>query len=377
MDIQHLALGAVSFDAIRDDPDHVRRAAIALHAALRSEAAFSTAAIAQGLPLGYRHGFAILSRVDDPTRTVDAIAVAATPEIFGTLGIPIVRGRAFDDRDPVAIPPPDTDNANVTAKGTPATVSMEPAIVLSEKTARDLFGTVDVAGGVVHCVLVDAAPATCHVTGVARDTDTFVEMDRRWGSAYTPLSMDVVGSSGSQVAIVGRTSGDPATAVPLFERLVHRVDPTLAVASAATGERLMGAAYIALRGLAALAVALAMLATGLAMTGLYGVLSHIVSRRTREIGIRVALGAEIAHVRTLVVREGLQPVLWGLAAGLLAGTGVRFVIRAVENLPSMTVVDPIAIAVAAVTLVAAGTAASYLPARRASNVDPNVALRHL
>jgi putative ABC transport system permease protein len=179
------------------------------------------------------------------------------------------------------------------------------------------------------------------------------------------------------VLLLGRTDRDPARSVSLFERLVYRVDPDLVVTSATTGERFMAGGYYLMRGVATVSVALAGLAIVLAMLGLYGLLSQVVSRRTREIGIRVALGAGANHVRWLVVQDGLKPVFWGLAAGLFAGTSARMIVRALEPQASIPMIDPLAGAIAVVTLVAAGIIASYVPARRASMVDPNIALRHL
>jgi putative ABC transport system permease protein len=110
---------------------------------------------------------------------------------------------------------------------------------------------------------------------------------------------------------------------------------------------------------------------------LYGVLSHLVARRSREIGLRLALGAEPNRVRRMIIGEGLRPVVWGLSVGLIVGTGARVVFRATGLASNISAIDPLAFGVAAVTLVTAGFLACYLPARRASEVDPNVALRDL
>lgn len=372
------SLNSSSLDTIIDsNAQNVKRALRALDAAVRGEAAFSSAALAQGLPVGSRSQFGFLSRVDASSRDAQVVVIAATPDIFSTLGVAIVRGRGFDDRDAAATPVPrDSDGPAATSSASKSAGATEPAVVLSARTARDLFGSIDVVGQVVHCQLPGAIAATCHVIGISSDTDTFAENQRNFGSVYTPLSPDVAATS-STILLVARTSGDPQTLLPLFERLAHRANPDLYVTFASTGSRLVGSLYLLLRGLALLAVGLAVLATTLAMVGLYGVLSHIVSRRTREIGIRVALGAETADVRSLVVRDGLRPVIWGLAFGLFAGTGARILMRFVEKEPSIARIDLLASAVAIVVLLVAGLAASYAPARRASNVDPNVALRHL
>ena len=114
----------------------------------------------------------------------------------------------------------------------------------------------------------------------------------------------------------------------------------------------------------------------LAMTGLFGVLSHLVARRTRELGIRMALGATSRDLARLVLGDGLRPVVLGLIIGVVLGTLGRLVFRAMV-MGRIEAFDPLAIAFVPIPLVLAGLVASYLPARRASRVDPNVALRNL
>jgi len=112
------------------------------------------------------------------------------------------------------------------------------------------------------------------------------------------------------------------------------------------------------------------------MIGLYGVQSHLVTRRRREVGLRMALGASVRQIRQMVMREGLRPVAEGLLLGLFLGVVVRMGIRAVVPSP-IRIVDPVAYALVPIPLILAALAACYLPARRASRVDPNVALRDL
>lgn len=114
----------------------------------------------------------------------------------------------------------------------------------------------------------------------------------------------------------------------------------------------------------------------LAMVGLYGVQSHIVAHRTREIGVRMSLGATAAQVRAMVLKEGYEPVLQGLGIGLFIGLCGRAIVRATMTMP-VDVIDPWMLLLAPVPLLLAAFCACYLPARRASRVDPNVALRHL
>jgi putative ABC transport system permease protein len=351
-DLHHLAVGYASLRPLHVDADRARRVIEALDAAAHAQPGFESVALTASLPMGVRQIAEVGTGAPPATRQA-AVAMLATPGIFRTLGVPILRGRGFDDRD---------------------TATTHPVIVASEQIARRVFGTTDAVGRQMsYQGASDAAPKTVEVIGVARDTDTLALFDRRIGAVYVPLSQH----DAQTAIIVGRTSGDPAPMARTFAGMARQADRDLAVQFASTGLMAMAPGYVVLRGVATLAGGLSILAVTLAMLGLYGVLSHIVGRRTREIGLRLALGAEASGVRRMIVGEGLRPVVWGLAFGLLVGVGARLVLRATSTAPAISAVDPLAFAVAAVTLAAAGLFACYLPARRASKVDPNVALRDL
>jgi putative ABC transport system permease protein len=139
---------------------------------------------------------------------------------------------------------------------------------------------------------------------------------------------------------------------------------------------LLAGPYFLLRIIAALATVLGALALMLAMAGLYGVLSHLVARRTREIGIRIAIGAERSRIFALILRDGLRPVVKGLALGLGGGALLRVVLRATV-VTGISPVDLAVFAIVPIPFVVAALVACYVPAARASRVDPNVALRDL
>jgi len=124
------------------------------------------------------------------------------------------------------------------------------------------------------------------------------------------------------------------------------------------------------------ASALGLLTLLMSMVGLYGIQSHIVARRTREVGVRMAIGASGAQIRRMILGEGYRPVLQGLGLGLLLGVFVRLLLRATVN-GRIEIFDPAAFALVPIPLIGAAFIACYLPARRASRVDPNEALRHL
>jgi len=135
-------------------------------------------------------------------------------------------------------------------------------------------------------------------------------------------------------------------------------------------------AYVLIGIVSRAAGGLALLALVLAMAGLFGVLSHLVARRTREMGLRMALGADPDRIRRLVIGDGLRPVLAGVGVGWAVGLIVRFLLRAAYANP-LSMTDLLAFLIAPVPIVAAALVACYWPARRASAVDPNVALREL
>jgi predicted lysophospholipase L1 biosynthesis ABC-type transport system permease subunit len=214
---------------------------------------------------------------------------------------------------------------------------------------------------------------TLAIVGVARDTDTQSLFDRRMGAVYVPLAQQYE----SSLVLIGRTAGDPSTMVKELAAIVHRADPELPISSASTGPLLLTGNYRLLEIVAGLSTGLAALAVGLAMVGLYGVLSHLVARRTREIGLRLALGADVGRVQRMILLDGLRPVWAGLVLGLALGTVARLVLRAVGVGPDLALVDPFAFTVAVTTMLGSAAIACGLPARRAARVEPNVVLHEL
>ena len=354
-DLSRLAIGVIDMEPIRNTPD-ARRAIDELARVASRQPAVDAVAVAQALPLGAGtrvRQIARLATTHLPTERRLAVAVPATPEIFETLGIPVLRGRPFDRADSTA---------------------SRSVVVLSEKAARDVFGTVDVVGRqVVYIGAFDTTPTTVDVIGVARDTDTVDLGDRRWGAVYLPL----VPQDAPSAIVIVRSSEAPSAIVERFDDIVRLADPRLAVEFSAPAIMAMVPSRAIVRVIAVIAGGLSLLSLALSVLGLYGVLSHVVSRRTGEIGLRLALGAGPARLLGMVVGEGMRPVLWGIATGLLMSLGARHVLQRLDDRLAIVPAHPVAFAVTAVTLLAAGLVACYLPARRASRVYPGEALRNL
>jgi ABC-type antimicrobial peptide transport system permease subunit len=170
-----------------------------------------------------------------------------------------------------------------------------------------------------------------------------------------------------------RTTGDPAAAIPSIRATVVAAEPSVAIGRADAVRDLLGGPLARPRLNAALMSMFALAALALASIGVFGVLTFHISQRTRELGIRQALGATPAQLRGIVLREGLALEGIGLAAGIAISVAVTRSARALlyDVAPS----DPVAMTAAAVLLVVCGTVAVAFPALRASRVDPSVALR--
>ena len=178
----------------------------------------------------------------------------------------------------------------------------------------------------------------------------------------------------SFMTIVARTNGHPNALIPNVRAQVNSIDPTIPVSNFHTMEDVVGMSVREPRFTTVLLAVFAGLALALAAIGLYGVISYSVTQRQHELGIRMALGARMGDVSRMVVREGMRLALMGAAAGLvLAFVLVRFLQSLVFGVSTW---DALTFAAVAALVCLVALLASYLPARRATRVDPMVALRH-
>ena len=155
---------------------------------------------------------------------------------------------------------------------------------------------------------------------------------------------------------------------------LRHADPDLAVEVIGTGTAILTGPFAIVRAAGLAALALGALTLLLAMVGLFGIQSHFVGHRTKEIGVRMSLGATASQIQRLVLKDGYLPVLEGLAVGLVIGLVGRAIVRAYLEV-DLRVIDPWMLLVP-IPLILAAFCACYLPARWAAGVDPNVALRH-
>jgi putative ABC transport system permease protein len=357
IDLERLALAQIDFGPQRYEEGRVRQLAEAALGQMARRPDVAAVALASGLPVGLTGPIGASMRALDGSGAVGVGFVAAMPAVFDTLGVAIVRGRGFDQRD---------------------TRASAPVIVLSAIAAEQLFADGQAIGREVVFERRRAAgepqqaPKTLTVIGITTDTDVRDVGRRDSGVAYLPLDQHYE----PNLVMAVRAAGDPASLVAPLRSAIAAVDPELAVSQVGTGLALAGPNTTFQRTVAWLASVLGMMALVLALAGLYGVLSYIVAGRTREIGLRLALGASTGSIRRMVIRQGLGPVLLGLAGGLGLGLIARAAMQPLflRIVPS---VDVTLMVLVPVLFIGAGLVACYLPALRAAHVDPNVALRHL
>jgi len=278
--------------------------------------------------------------------------LAGSPDLLRTLDVPVIRGRTFDHRDHAG--------------------SRRVAIV-SEFTERRLF----VAGGALdrEITLRDRerrVTETFTVVGVAKQTDVDRLMWREGHVVYILFAQRYR----PNVAQIAHSKRDPSHAAAILRSAVREADPDAPVGSTGPVSWITAGPYVFARLGAALAGALGGLTLILAMVGLYGVQAQATAHRTREVGVRMALGAAASDIRRMMLRDGVRPVVEGLLIGLVLGTAARAGLRALILAP-IDVIDPVAIVTVPIPLGIAALCACWIPAWRAARVDPNVALRHL
>jgi len=267
---------------------------------------------------------------------------------FDTLRIPILAGRPLDDRDRSARAPTAVVNREFVRTVFSGTNAVGRTFVLGGP--KDPVATVvGVCGDVRYNRIRDAAPPTFYLTY------------REKRSAPSEMTFHV------------RYAGDPGAETAAIVRAVAALDPNLPVVDPQTQDDAIDGALSLDRVFAILTGSFAALALLLAAIGLYAALAFSVARRTREIGVRIALGATAARIRRGVVRDALMPTAVGLGGGIAASLAFTRVLR--SQLFGLSALDPAVLLGAAATLLATAILAAWLPAWRASSVDPMTALR--
>jgi predicted permease len=306
-----------------------------------------SASLASALPV--TAGGSRLQRPGNLTRppvneSISIDIVTVTPRFFETVGLPLVRGRDFRTLD--------------TEKSARVTIVNE---TMAEKfwPGRDPVGESFFDGG-----------DTFAVVGVARNTKYRSLRESPRMTMYIPLAQDYSRS----MNLLVRTAGAPYDLLPAVRQQVRALDAAFPVFNIRTMPEHVGRSIFVERMQAVLLVVFGLLAMALASLGMYGVMAYTVAQRTREVGIRMALGAQKRDVLGLVVRQGLQLVILGTAVGVAGALALTQVLRSL--LYEISATDPWTFSGAALLLVTVALLACYVPARRAARVDPMVALRY-
>jgi predicted permease len=275
-----------------------------------------------------------------------AVARNVTSGYFATLGIPLVAGRFFEEHEP------------------------GPVAVISAGLARDLWPNEPPASAIGRRIRqgdLDAPLLT--IVGVAVEVQSGA-MDRKpMPAIYRPHAQMV----SRTMTLVARTSQPPESSAAAIRAVIRQMDKELPIPPAKRLDEIVSASVATRRFQAALIVLFAALSLALAVVGVSGVMTYAVARQTHEIGVRVALGAQRSTVLRTVLLQGLRPVVAGLAVGSLAAAMAA---RSLQSfLFGIEPLDPIALGTAGGLLLLAASLACYLPARRAANMDPLIALR--
>jgi hypothetical protein len=304
--------------------------------------------------------------LDEGTRTIpvrtDEMSGDATPiqvnlnftggDYFSAMGIPLLQGRGFTNEEAV------TPNSNV---------------IVSRSTAEKLWPGQNALGRHVHPRFGSHDTLTFTVVGVVGDVKQNDWRESGQANIYFPLTGPAPRAWGMGSPAYVIKSPRAETLKREVRAIVRQVAPEAPVYREFTGEFLARRSMIQLSFTMLTLGVVSGLALVLGAVGLYGVLSYVVAQRTREIGVRMALGATAAAVRRQVVSQGARVVLLGVIVGIIAAIASTRLLGTL--LYDVKAVDPRIFAAMSVTMIAMGVLASYVPARRASNVDPIEALR--
>ncbi|HEU4833918.1 MAG TPA: ABC transporter permease [Pyrinomonadaceae bacterium] len=321
---------------------------------VQSLAGVRSAAVTSNLPL-YRQGNSISIGIEgqpDPPPGQERIVVTRmiSPGYFDTMSIPLLRGRGLTEQDTETTP-------NV--------------VVVSETMARRYWPNEDVIGKRIALGRIRTPEDWFQVVGVVKDVRQFELNAEPKPQMY--LTYRQVGFFDSRDLVV-KTDVDPASMAATVRKAVWEIDKDQPVSNIQTMQEILADSIARQRFSMLLLAIFAAVALVLAGVGIYGVMSYSVAQRTHEIGIRMALGAQTGAVLKLAIGYGMKLVIAGIAIGLIAAFALTRVMATL--LFGVTATDPATFTSISLLLVAVAVVASYVPARRATRVNPIIALRY-
>jgi putative ABC transport system permease protein len=313
---------------------------------MQSTPGVQSAAVVNRLPLGGQTQ-TLMIEFEGRDTPINIDSRSASPDYFRTLGIPILAGRTFREED---------------------TGGRAPVGIIDERVARQVFGSQSPLGKRFRIPIVPGMPWV-EVVGVAGHIrHEGLDRDPR-PQVYWPYAQ----RTQDRLAMVIRTAGDPASMTPAIRAAIRNVDPSQPLYDVYPMPAFVARTLLAQRLNLVLVGSFAALALLLASLGLYAVVSQLTARRSREFGVRLAVGATPAHLLAMVLRQSLARASVGLAAGLLLSGAITRLLTTMIH--GVTPLDPLTYTSVAVLLLIVVVAASFIPARRASRTDPVSALR--
>jgi predicted permease len=303
-----------------------------------------------------------------PGENMNPYCNAISPGYFRTMGIPLMAGRDFNERDAIYEPP---DPARLALRADRFVPPTYRVAIVNESYARHYFGDRTPLGRHIGFGIDPGTKTPIEIVGVVKDAKYTGVRDEIPRQAFFPfLENDFAGGA----VVYVRTSQPATAAFGSIRQALGDIDASVPMYNPRTLEHQIESSLLNERLVATLSTGFGVLATLLAIIGLYGVMAYTVARRTREIGVRMALGAAPTDVVWLVMRE----VLWLVGAGVTIGLVVAVALsRLVQSqLYGITPHDPVTIAAVALALAVVALIAGYVPARRATRVNPVLALRY-
>ena len=336
-------------------PDRPRVAAFYrdLLASVQATPGVESVAATSALPLGgggfYLGRSFLVEGQPEPPASADYAAQwnVITPGYFKTTGMRLIAGRDFDEHD----------GLNTT-----------PVIIINQTLARDIFGDASALGKRIRSWRDENQLR--EIVGVVEDVRYYGRDDKLRGLVYVPHTQN----AWRTMTLTVRTQADPAGVVSAIRGQIAAVDSGLAVANLETMTTILNRSVAPRRASMLLLAAFGSIAALLAVIGIYGVLSYTVAQRAQEIGVRIALGARSSDVLRLVIGQGMKLTLIGVGIGLGAAFALTRLMASLLYGTSTT--DPLTFSAIAILLTLVALLACYVPARRATKVDPLVALRY-